>query len=163
MAGERSAKHKHCHCGARPFAEPHVEIEQRVKAKLVEQQAMPGLRRPVASARMIERTGAEFCQRRDSGRRNEAVDQRRNAHMPRGEARAEKRGKLAPAKRSSNAQSIAENGGMTGEPLVDDDLLAPKPLFIDPGAVSGKAQPAAAEQSRGDRCGCRSVADAHLA
>src|SRR5262249_44634297 len=114
-----------------------------------------------ASARMIERAGAEVCQRRNRSRRNEAVDQRRNAHMPRGEARAEKRGKLAPAKRSSNAQSIAENGGMTGAPAFGDDLLAPKPPSRTPGAAPAKPPPAAAEQTRGGPAGCRSVADAH--
>jgi hypothetical protein len=73
--------------------------------------------------------------------------------MPRGEARAEKRGKLAPAKRSSNAQSITENGGMTGEPLVDNHLLAPQALFVNTSAMTGKARSSAAEKGGRDSGG----------
>ena len=37
MAGERRAQHEHGDCGARSFAEPHAEIEQRLQAELLQQ------------------------------------------------------------------------------------------------------------------------------
>src|SRR5215472_6859664 len=83
--------------------------------------------------------------------------------MPRGEARSEKRGKLAPTKGRGDVQRIVENGGVTRQPLIDHCLLAPKSLFIDAGAMTGKARSAAAEKSRRDSGGCRGIADAHLA
>ena len=145
MAGERRPEHKHGNRGARSFAKPHVEIEQRMKPEFIEHQAMPGLGRSVPGADMIKPIGAELRKRRDCGGRDEPVDQRRYLRVSRGEARTEKCGELAPAERRSDAQRIAENCRMTGEGFVDHYLLAPPPLFVDASAMTGEAQPAAAE------------------
>ncbi len=108
MAGERGAKHEHGDRGARAFAEPHAEIEQRLKAELLQQEAVARLGRQVSGERMVERIGAELCERRHGSGRDEAVDQNRDARAPRGEAGAEDRGKLAAAERGGDAERIVE-------------------------------------------------------
>jgi len=118
MAGERRPEHKHGNRGARSFAKPHVEIEQRMKPEFIEQQAMPGLGRSVPGAGMIKRISAELRKRCDR-RRHESVDQRRHARMPRGEARAKECGELAPAERGGDAQRIFEDRCMTSERVID--------------------------------------------
>src|SRR4029078_8754380 len=154
MAGERRAKHKHGNRGARPFAKPHVEIEQRMKTEFVEQQAMPGRGRSVPGACMIKRISAELRKRCDRGRRHESIDQRRHARMPRGEARAQECGELAPlrgaeprakecgelapAERRGDAQRIVEDRCMTSERVIDHHLLAPQALFVEAGAMTAE-------------------------
>ena len=108
MAGKRRAQHEHGDRGARPFAEPHAEIEQRVEAELLKQEAVAGLCRHVPGKRMVERVGAEFLERGDGSGRDETVDQNRDARAPRGEAGAEDRSKLAPAECRGDAERIVK-------------------------------------------------------
>lgn len=67
MAGERGTKDENGDRSARTFAEPHVEIEQRAKAKLFEQKPVTPLGRAMTCKRMIESASAKFCQGRDCG------------------------------------------------------------------------------------------------
>ena len=60
VAGERGAQHEHGDGGARSFAEPHAEIEQRRKAELFEQEAVARFGRSMTGQRMVERIGAKL-------------------------------------------------------------------------------------------------------
>ena len=110
-------------------------------AKLLEQQPMPGLGRHMAGQGVIERIGAELRQRRHGGGADEAVEQDRNAQMPRGERRAEDGGKLASAQRGGDAQRIAEDRAVPRERRIDRRALALRSPIVDAGAVTGEAQP----------------------
>ena len=56
-AARRSSKR---HRGAGGFAEPHVEIEERLQSQLVEQHAVAGFGGDVAGDRVRKRVGAEL-------------------------------------------------------------------------------------------------------
>ena len=80
------------------FAEPQIEIEQRLEAKLA-RAACGGRtrRRRVPATRVGERIGPKLCQRRDRRGADKAVEQNRDALSPRRQSRAEDRGELAAA------------------------------------------------------------------
>jgi len=150
MASERGAQHEHGDCGARSFAEPHTEIEQRLKAKLLKQHAVTSLGGFVAGKGMIERVRAKLGQGRNGGGADKAIEQNGNASVPRGERSAENGGKLATAERSCEAQRIAEDGAVSGERPVNHIALALQALLVEACAVTGEAGAAAAEQRRGN-------------
>ena len=156
-------KDQHGDRRAGAFAEPHAEIEQRMQAKLLKQKPMSRLGRQVTGERMVERAGAKLGPWRHGGGADEAVEQRRDAPMPRGERGAEDGGKLASAERGRDAQRIAEDRAVSGERRVDRLALALEAAFVDAGAVAGEACAAAAEQRRRDGRGGSGIADAHLA
>jgi hypothetical protein len=60
VTGERCSQHQHGDSGAGPFAEPHAEIEQRMKTELIEQDPVARFGRPVTGACMVEGAGAKF-------------------------------------------------------------------------------------------------------
>ena len=97
---------------------------KRMQAKLLKQKPMSRLGRHVTGERMVERAGAELGPWRHGGGADEAVEQRRDAPMPRGERGAEDGGKLAAAKRGGDAQRIAEDRLVPGERRVDRLALA---------------------------------------
>lgn len=63
MTGERRAQQQNGDTGAGGFAEPHVEIEQRVEAEFSQQGAVAGFGRDVSGAAMIQDAGIETRQR----------------------------------------------------------------------------------------------------
>ena len=107
VAGECGAQHQHGDRGARAFAEPHAEIEQRGKAELFEQEPWPASA-DLGPPALVERIDAKLGQGRNGGGAHEAVEQRWDALMPRRERGAEDGGKLASAKSRGDAQRIAE-------------------------------------------------------
>src|SRR3954462_6584110 len=120
---------------------------------------MSRLGRHVAGERMVERAGAELGPWPHGGRADEAVEQRRDAPMPRGERGAEDGGKLASTERCGDAQRIAENAAVSCEARVDRRALALEAALVDAGALPGIACAAAAEQRRGDCRGRGGIAD----
>src|SRR4051812_50145734 len=114
-------------------------------AKFLKQEPMSRLGRHVAGERMVERAGAELGPWRHGGRADEAVEQRRDAPMPRGERGAEDGGKLASAKRGSNAQRIDQDRLVADEGLHDRLALAVDGELVHGGAGAGKRGGAAAE------------------
>ncbi len=114
VAGERGAQDEHRQGGAGGFAEPHVEIDQRLKPKLIEQHAVPGLGGDVRGERMRQRVGAQLMKRRHRGGADEAVEQDRNVLPPRRQGGAEYGGELAAAERRGNAQWVVSDGARWG-------------------------------------------------
>jgi hypothetical protein len=163
VAGERGAQDQRRDGGARGFAEPHAEVEERLEAKLIEQRAVAGFGRNMARHGMRERVGAQPGQGRERGGRDEPVDQHRNARPPRGERRAEERGEFPPAQGGRDPQRIVEQAAVTVECRVDRGTLAREAPIVDAGAAAGPADAAAAEQRRRDGGRRRRVADAHFA
>ena len=88
------------------FAEPHVEIDERMQAHFLKQHAVTGFGGDVAGLRMRQRVGAQLCQRRHRGGANETIEQNRNAPPPRRQCGAKNGGKLAAAERRGYGQRI---------------------------------------------------------
>src|SRR6185503_11169785 len=105
------------------------------QAKLLKQKPMSRLGRHMTGKRMVECAGAELGPWRHGARADEAVEQRRDAPMPRGERSAEDGGKLASAERCGDAQRIAEDGAVSCEARVDRRALAGEAALVDAGAL----------------------------
>jgi hypothetical protein len=84
VAGERGAENQQRRGGAGGFAEPHVEIEQRLQVQLVEQRAVASLGGDVAGKGMGERIGAQLVERGDGSGADKAVEQHRDVVAARG-------------------------------------------------------------------------------
>jgi hypothetical protein len=63
MAGQRGARQQDRDARARRFAEPHVQVEQRIQLQFAQQIAVAGFGRDVPGAAMIERAGIETRER----------------------------------------------------------------------------------------------------
>ncbi len=136
-----------------------------MQPEFLEQQRVSRFRRHVAGQCMVERVAAKLGQRRHRGGTHEAIEQGRNAQMPRGQRRAQDGGKLAAAQRRRHTQRIVQNRSVPGQRPVDHLALALEAGIVDAGAIAGetRAAAAAAEQSRRHGRGRGGVADAHLA
>jgi len=162
MAGECCAKDENGDRTTRTFAEAHAEIEQRGKAKLLEQDPVTPFGRPMTCKSMIESIGSKLHQRRDRGSANEAVEQNRDLQMARSKRGTEDGRKLASAKRGSDSQGIAKDGAVLSERDVDHLPFSPEAIIADPGAVTSKALGPTAEQSRGGGRRRGGIADPHV-
>src|SRR5258708_17384957 len=75
MTGEGRAQQQYGDAGAGGFAEPHVEIEQRVEAEFGQQRAVAGFGGDMSGAAVIEESWIETGQRSDRRGRHKAVEQ----------------------------------------------------------------------------------------
>jgi hypothetical protein len=114
VAGEGGPHQQGGERRARGFAEPHAEIEQRGEAKLVKQDAVAGFGRHMRRERVGEAIPVELRERRHGGGADKAVEQHRDAPLPRRERGAEQRREFAPAQRRGDPQRIAERAGTPG-------------------------------------------------
>jgi len=96
---------------------------------------------------MVERIGVKIRQGRHGGSADKTVEQNRNAQMPRRKRGAEHGSKLAPAECRGDAQRIAKDREVPGEPRIDHLALALEALIIEAGAMTGKARAAAANSA----------------
>ncbi|WP_424592185.1 histidine phosphatase family protein [Bradyrhizobium sp.] len=83
VTGKRGARQQDRHAGAGGLAEPHAEIEQRLKAELAQQFAVAGFGRDVPGAAVIQHACVKARERQDGGGRDEPVEQNGNASPPR--------------------------------------------------------------------------------
>ncbi len=150
-------------CRTGRFAEPHVEIDERMQAHFLKQHAVAGFGGDVAGLRMRQRVGAQLGQRRHRGGANKTIEQNRNAPAPRRQCGAENGGKLAAAECRGYGQRVVQRCDMSRDRPVDRAALARQAVFVDAGAAAGPTRAAAAEQRRGDGRRRGGVADAHFA
>ena len=122
------------------FAEPHVQVEQRIQLQFAQQIAVAGFGRDVPGAAMIERAGIEARERQHRRCRDETVEQHGNVMPPRGEYSAGDRREFAAAKRCRHRERIAENGAMEIQRGLDRRAFARQPVVVDAGAAAGPAR-----------------------
>ncbi len=97
MAGQRRAQQQDGDARPRGFAEPHVEIEQRIEAEFAKQRPVAGFGGDMSRAAMIQDACLQTRERDDGRGRDESVEQHGNVMTPRGEDRAGDGGEFASA------------------------------------------------------------------
>ncbi len=83
MAGQSRAQQQNGDARARGFAEPHIEIKQRVEAEFLQQRAMTGFGGDMRRAAMIQNAHFQARERNDGRGRDESVEQHGNVMAPR--------------------------------------------------------------------------------
>ncbi len=106
MAGERGSQHRHGERGARAFAKPHVEIEDRPHAERGAEPAMACFGGAMGDLRMVEGVWIELRERRGGSGGDEAVEQNRDAVTAGGKRGAKDSGKLAAAEDHARGERV---------------------------------------------------------
>ena len=149
--------------GTRSFAEPHVQIKQRLLADPLQQCPMRRFGRAMASHAMIERRRIGFVQNRRGGRCNVAVEENRHAIVTRSQNGASHGRLFAAAQSAQQFERIAKMVAVQRDGALDCRNFALQPFGIDARAGTDPVLCLAAIQAMADGGGNRGVADTHLA
>ena len=163
MAGERGSQHRHGERGARAFAKPHVEIEDRPHAERGAEPAMACFRRAMGDLGMVEGALLQTRKRGGGSRGDEAVEQHGDAMAAGGEGGAEDGGEFAAAEDHARGERVCVMSLMPGEACVDHLALSRQTGIVEAGAAPCPTLAATTEQRRGERRRSGGIADSHLA
>jgi hypothetical protein len=145
-----------------PFAEPHVEIEQRLHAEMREQFPVCLLLRAVPEDAVVERGGRYARGKRRGNRHGEAVDDHEVPPLRRAEHCTHEHGDLAAAEFGEQLDGVLwRRAPLAGR--AQNAVLALEAGIVEPGAAPDALAERHAREPVHQERRRRRVADAHLA